>query len=224
MSYPTYNANPTDTDVQTYLTGAGLWLSTYSSIIIGTATTALKRFQSLTGRTPFLSSGSATNYYFDAPPTSQGANRFGNVEWNIPLPFTSISALAINCTPTDSTGSVLTSGTDFYLGPQNYDTLGLPIEQITFVAPIYGNQRSVRINGVVGSYTTWPADAWHAVVMGACAIMGEAIGANTFGGATTIRDDDQTISAGANPFGEMMKVWQSRFDAAVNEYTRIRVE
>ena len=146
----------------------------------------------------------------------------GNMEMNIGIPFVSISAIAYNCSPTNSTGNSLVIGTDVYLRPQNYATRGLPIEMLEFIAPIYGDQDSIKITGVVGSYSTWPADAWHGVLFGACSILGEAIGANQFGGATTVKDDDQTQSSEANPFASIMGVWKSKFDTAVSEYTLIR--
>ena len=224
MSYPDYTRNPNDSDVQTFLTAAAMWDTSYAAVNVGLAAAAVDEFQNVTGRIPFLGKASNADYYFDAPDTRSGMNRLGNLVFWPGVPFVSIAAIAYGCTPADQVGHVLTIGTDVFLGPENYALKGLPIEELVFVTPITGDVRSLRINGKAGSFATWPEDAWHAVVMGATAKLATTVSAVASGGVTTIKDGDQTVTNDGDPFGTMRKTWEAAFAAAKTRYTLIRAE
>lgn len=222
MAYPDYTRNPNDSDVQTFLTAAGMWASGYSAVNVGIAAGIVRQFEQITGRTPMLAAASDASFYFDGPDYRQGANLSGGVPMPLPLCFVSISEIAYGCDSTNTTGTLYTIGDDVLLKPRNRSTQGVPIEAIEFHDFFSSAPENLRVKGKVGSFTTWPEDAWHACVMGSAAALADLIGAAAGGGITTMRDDDQTISRDANPFKAVADAWKARFSQVASQYTRIQ--
>ena len=223
MSYPDYTRDPNDSDVQTLLTASGLWNSAYTTASTGLAASAVREFQHRTGRTPMLASASEASFYFDGPDYRTGTNLSGGLLMNLPLPFVSISEVAYGCSSTDTTGKLYTIGSAVLLKPANYATLEVPIESLEFHDYTSNTPMNLRVKGKVGSYVTWPQDAWIACVMGASADLLGSVGAYIAGGATTIKDDDQTVSREAAPFAQLIKIWKGRYESAILRYTRVEI-
>lgn len=152
---------PTDSDIQAFVTNAGILLpSGYS--FAGIAALAYKVWEEATGRTPFLASGTPFSQSYDPP-----GGKPGNLSsWNVyggsrTLPvmpgIVTVSSVTIN-------GQAQVFGTNYRLLPLNANSKSRPYDIVEFLTPCYGPQSSVVIVADFGYFDTIDADAWFGIV------------------------------------------------------------
>lgn len=217
---PVFTANPTGADLIAFF--GALWKTAYSGFETGYVSAAIDRFESITGRLPMLAI-SSTTLYFDPPTPDSGHPNWRNgVLMDLDFPFTAITRVATDCSPTNSTGTTLTIGTDVLLEPNNYALKRLPIESLKFLAGFSSSSRSIGVTGTPGSYAAWPPDAWFGVLACAAAnfaadVLSGAIGA----GMASYKEADVSEDYGEAAFGANVDMWKVRETAAILRYTRI---
>lgn len=145
---------PTASDVVTAFDLQGLECNSAEATFCLDA--AVDRFEELTYR-PFLASASG-DWYFDPVLDSDGLMVFGTAV------FTTISAVRMNLTPTDSSGTLLVSGTDYDLWPYNAVLKDRPFMGLRFRSLGWSSDaRSMKVTGIAGWATTIPAAVWLAI-------------------------------------------------------------
>lgn len=218
---PNYNADPTDADLAQLLTAAGVYTTQVAAFNLGFAAGSVTRFEKATGRIPFLAQAS-TSLLFDPPGTGSQMpyNMWagGSKVLELMPCFTTITGVAMAVTVDSPTGSPLDIQRQMYFHPYNHAELGVPIEWIEFLIPIYGLRQSLQVTGTPGNYAAWPADAWNAVLMGAAADLSAIIGLSISGGISEQKELDVSERYEPNPLKAFEDSWRARFNTVVSAY------
>lgn len=107
---------------------------------------------------PFVNSASG-DWYFDMP-CERGRYEFKTTV------FSTVTAVRVGLSPTDTSGTLLVEGTDYELWPYNHTNMDLPVKALVFYYDYYRwprFPRGMKITGVAGWATTYPDDAWLAI-------------------------------------------------------------
>ena len=223
---PTYSSDPTDLDLQEMLTAAGLWSSGLAVWNQGIVAGAVKRFEMATGRVPFLQQAS-TSLYYDPPgdASKQMQNPYVGMGKILELTpyFTAITAVAWGVSVDIPAGTPVDIQRQLYFRPNNYAALGLPIEWIEFLFPVYGLPQSIMVTGTPGSVTQWPTDAWNGVLAGAAADLSAVVGTSISGAMTSEAELDTKVTYAENPLAAQEKAWRFMFNRVVKAYKTLRV-
>ena len=241
-----YAEYPSGSDVQDFLTAAGISLTAFDSDDFSlNAAAAAAEFERQTGWYPFLASQNASTRYFDPPRTGGTAGRWaasrgGRVlELNAGLLNISDTGLSIGVYPSTlaesginngitasvgSAGVVLTRDIQYYLKPDNANLQVLPWTVVEFLGPITGLPKSIAITGVWGRVSAVPADAWRAICGYAASLMTPQAGLTVTGGIQALKegDTDTKYSSGTfSIFSAERQAWEKTFFKAVRAYVRV---
>lgn len=172
--------------------------------------TAISDWEYATGHQPFLAASSNSTRYFDPP-------RDGRLTFDTGLAsFTSLTL----------SGTTLTSGTDFYLGPQNASARSIPYEWADFGSNPGGLPRSIAITGRWGYATTLPPIAWEAIISRALLLAQPEMALGISKGVYSIRDDTFDVrygGGGVTPLQTEAKIWADNYRSAVRRMQRIAI-
>jgi len=170
----------------------------------GAIDAAVAELEALTGRSPFLSTGSESETAFDPPSGASG-------RWILDLPgYTAISSIAWGSD----------TETVWYTLPGQ----SRPIDAVEFRYGGVTDMRSVVVTGVRGSYAAYPADVRAAILKRAAAsIIETSIGVQ---GAVRKRDIgdrsiEYAVSQADGAISNLATTYRRDFLATVSRYRRI---
>lgn len=237
-----YNNFPTDLDVINFLTGLQLWNSSFTNLVSGYCDTAINKFQSLTGRIPFISETTPSSSYYDP---SGSYSRQMNYPWRggsrvleLETGYTDISYVGLGSTIDNPAGNSMDLQRALRFRPYNYLNLGVPIEDIEFLFLNWGIPKSIVVVGTRGYSSTVPADVWNAILGESAYLFLPVVAAyisGLAGGASELRKADSLIRYGDNssvndgkvlwtgPLSGIANQWHMLFQQMVNRYCVIRM-
>jgi hypothetical protein len=160
-----YDAYPAGEDLKDLLDEAGIDTCNFDTDSLDQAVEeAIDNIERDTGYKPLLQSASAS-YFYDPPgPDFKGSLRGGGRILELARGFTSVTAVALAITPTDSVGEAQTVLTDYNLLPYNAVADGVPYTAIEFKYPVWGLTRSVKVTGTPGYAAELPASLYRAIL------------------------------------------------------------
>lgn len=219
------SAWPTQSEVETVLTSAGLTVGTLQT---ADATTAAQvAFEARVRRKMLAPAGTVTRKY--CVPT--GSLNLLDLEADL------ATVTSVVYRPRGSSGTTLVQDTDYFLEPANagVDTLPLagPYLAIRFAdevgyawtEPVPGElRRAIEVTGRWGYGTSIPEDAWWAVLVYAANLVAPAAEIRISGGL--IRTESAGASSlwgdgAASQLGWARREWGDDWDAAVRRYRRM---
>ena len=215
----TYAAYPTEAELSTFISGAGVTVpSTFSSDVY--SFTAINEWERLTNYNPFLG-GSETTYKYDPPgPNRETESRGGGKRLFLDRGFVSISEVKSGVTVDDPTGTVLVVGVDYRLWPTNADTDLKPFTIIDFVHARFGEPNSIRAKGKAGYAVLLNADQFQAVLeMGAAQAMA-AIQAGISSDTIDWTEGDVKEKSSVELVMSLGKAWRKTSRATAATYRR----
>lgn len=187
-------AYPSTGDFTTWLTAEGLYNAAFSGSLAGALAAAQRELEAVVGSRPFIAAGSATARRYDVPgPRSRLTSRSGGGRLlRLDSYLSEAPVSVIVGTDVDGTdGVTLTLWTDYILLPDNWSSLGVPIDAIEFRVQHFGQAASITVNGKWGAYTTLPDDLKIALYQLAAWYLRNAIViAATSGGLAGWKDGD----------------------------------
>lgn len=197
-------ANPTTSDLTTYLTSMGITAAAEidEQAIIDSA---IAELEAMTGRKKFQGDATNTAIRYSLP-WPQGKN--------VVLPIQdcwSLFEVRINYTGTSGTGTVLTEYDDFTHVPLLHAQNGGPIEAIQFSNAYSLEPGSILITGKLGYASSMPQDVFNAV-LARCAAQVVKQSAGASGNASMEKQGDRQVQYG-------MEAGQSTYDRLMQEFT-----
>lgn len=164
---------PSTTDISNLLSAGGLTSTDWGSFSLANARLeAIAEWERLTNWKPFKVDTNDVTRYYDPPGPNQRAN-FGYPYWGIrggsnvlylDAGLLSLTSLYVGYISDAQPGTELTLNTHFRLAPYNAVLMENPYTQIEFYAKHFGRERSIRIIGKFGYWTSIPDDAFTAVL------------------------------------------------------------
>lgn len=204
-------ANPTGTDVQTFLTGMGI-TAPGSVDLDGLASSAILEFESRTGRQKYEGDATTTAVRYTLP---------WPVGRRIILPIADVWALTEVRTGYKGagTGTVLTDYTDYLTHPQNSSLSGRPVEAIEFVYTPDLSPGAILITGKLGYAATMPDDVFGAIVNNAAAnALIQIAGAS--GLVTEQKQGDRSVKYGDKEQSTINRL-MAEFDRVASRYLKV---
>lgn len=175
---------------------------------------AIAQFESLTGWTPFLSSGHVATEYFTPPRYWAQENLF------LPIPFFCIDSVT-SYADAGRTGTVLTAGTDYNLITWRFPNGQEAINSIEFLRTPGTAPKSIKIVGQPGAVTDIPADVNEAVKHKALSIAAPGLRGTSEGPVTEVKQGQVSYKVGAEAGRSRAEVWDREFADCVQRYLRI---
>lgn len=223
-------ALPQPGDLNRLLVSAGMIVAPPSDVqqmldVETACTAAAAEWSKITGYTPFLGNSADVLRKYDPPGPVVNAVRYGwrsrggQITLHLDNGLISLTSVTI-AVDTNSTGTVLTLGRDFYLEPANAPTEIAPWDTIRFIMPVWGTLQSVQILGKWGYGVQVPDDAWNAILYMAAFHLLAQLDFSSFGALLKWGDADANETYREKPFGNMADLWQARIDRAQNNYLR----
>ena len=220
-------AYPTDSDLVSLLTAAGLWDSSFSPFVSGQVQAAIDQFEMSTGYIPFLSDGTSGNFYYD-PPGSMGRQyqyswKGGGKILELDNGFVSIQAVALGYSIDNPNPSTQDLNRSLRFLPLNRTSRNLPIEAIEFYFNVWGIPQSIRIQGVAGYTLALPERVWLAILNLAAANFLPIIMGFITGGMVEMREADVAERFGADMFQQFITSFNMVYSTTLTQYKRMRV-
>jgi hypothetical protein len=209
-----YAAPPAGSDVNDLLTSAGVTLGTLETTDY--ALEARREFERRIGRTIYVDPlGAPTTRYFDPP-----AGRY--VDFGADL--AQLSAVAYQ--PQGASSESWTQNVDFWLTPYNAANDALPYAGMdlrrSWGIPLSDSlRRSVLVTGWWAFATSWPEDAWTAVVGRAAALAMIPYGLSISAGRSQYTNAGVTTTWGPARLRQELDAWNAGFEAAIRRYARV---
>lgn len=203
-----YSNYPTEDDVTALLEGSGFTVPAGLDVL-PYVYAAIDEFESETGYRPFLAGSSAT-YSFDPPgPNFLTNDRGGGRRLILNQGFATITAVRVGVT-TDSTGTLLTENTDYYLMPANHAANKLPITSIVFVSPQWGPTNSITVTGTPGYFTTIRPEVFNAIRDLAGSLYAKALKEGTaYTDPVEIKEGDVSERRSIELLGKLGDTWRA---------------
>lgn len=205
-----YAAWPSATELEDFINTSSAFLDADSEI-----NTAVAEFSRLTGYSPFLTEGTASNVVY-TPATTTGYC------FALPYGYTEITGIYVGGI-SDDDGTLLTADTDYYLMPE----AGTPYEVIYFKS--IQSPGRIRVTGKRGFSTEIPSDAWMAVLQKAAyafALNAEIASTTGPGGTvSSIKQGAVTINyaqpaGGTTGEGNQASAFRMNFERVAARYRR----
>jgi hypothetical protein len=213
---------PTKTELESYLTSAGVGLGTLDTTTAPAAASDL--FERACGRT-FLPTAARTRYY--DPPT--GARGLLNLQRDLAV------LTSVTYQPRGASAQALTENTDFFLEPYNrtgddepengpYTHLRFDARWDIWREPLPGEyRRAVQVRGQWGYATLIPEDAWWAVLVLGAALLAPAAGNKISGGLLRSRVAGLGYDWGPRPLAFLKETHMEDCWAAIRRYRKRRL-
>lgn len=209
-------AYPTATDLQNFLTAAGVTLGTLDT---ATAVQAgIDDFERRTSRKMLAPAGTQTRYY-DPP-----VNRDGCL--NLVRDLATLTSVVYQ--PQGGSSETLTEYTDFWLRPHAapsddppHPWTGLQLRRCWIAPPAPELRRAIRVTGRWGFGTAIPEDAWLAMVMRGAALLAPSAGEKLSTGYVSYESAGVVQFWGDEPYRGARISWTAAFNLAVRRYQRL---
>lgn len=182
-----------------------------------------------TGWRPYV--GETQTRYYDPPgPNRSGFLRGGGRVLVLDAGLLSVTNLRTGYAAQDgeSSGTVLTLGTDFWLadsaGEYNAAAQGLPWECIEFPVPQVGAPRSIRIEGLWGRTTTLEDDTWQVLLKQGAYLCYQELSLQISRGLYSIRDLNSEVrygGGGVTTLSAEVRAWANDYEQQVQLNTRV---
>ena len=241
MANPDYTRYPNLVDVAAMLAAAGLQTSAASLTLADLvplsmySDTAVRDWERRTGYIPFLpNSVDVTRYY-----TPQGAEyrtgstmlpalQGGSNYLDLKAGLVSVTSVSVGYNVVNPGGATaLVQNQDYFLFPENADVEGKPWTMIKWSFPVRGAERSIQIVGkwgyAPGNTPTVPADAWHAILVHACALACPEIGTAMNDGLLTFEAAGLTEKYSSDPLAPLIAGWEKTFEHTLARYRMIHI-
>lgn len=214
-----HSSAPTDSDVQTFVTKAGVALPA-GFAFDGLAAAAVAEFQRRTGQVPFILDSVDVARYYD-PPGARSSSDRTVLELDAGL-LTCVS-VSVGVSADDPSGQPLDLQRQLRLCPLNAPALGQPYTWIEFPFPLFGAPSSVKIVGRWGYSSTWPDDAWQAVLRLGAWMAAQDVQQGIATRGTTLKEGDESVAFSDEALKNLGASWQSYVDRVVGRYRLVRL-